>query len=388
MLRQLTRGLKRNPYPLYRVMRRVAPVFRDPVHDIWLLFDFESVKQALTDHETFSSRAAPPGGEPLDWLIFQDLPLHRKLRALIMRTFTPRSIAALEPRIVQLSNELLEPALDRRELDLVKDFAEPLPIQVIAELLGIASADRRRLQQWSTAILNLGAAVAGGEVAARAVREFGVAREEMRQYLAIVLQERRSSPQEDLLSGLLAAEVEGERLTEDDILGFFLLLLLAGSETTTNLISNTLLSLIEHPAQLELLRHQPDLLPRAIEEVLRYRSPVQLVFRCTRRPVEMRGRRIPAGKLILPMVGAANRDPKQFRDAERFDITRAEGAHVSFGHGIHFCLGAALARLETRVALSCFLERVTHFELAGAAAWSPRMDSNVHGPKHLHLRLR
>ena len=385
--RTVTDQLKRNPFPLYRVMRRVAPVVRDPLHDLWLLFDFDSVKRALTDHETFSSRAAPPGNKPLEWLIFQDPPQHRKLRAIIMRTFTPRSIAALEPRIGQLTNELLDAALPAGGLDLVADFAELLPIQVIAELLGIAGADRQRLAQWSTAILNLANAVAGGEPAARAIGEFTIAKEEMREYLNAVLAERRVTPRSDLLSGLLEAEVDGERLTEDEILGFFQLLLLAGSETTTNLISNTVLCLIEYPAQLKRLREQPELLPGALEEVLRFRSPVQMVFRTTTRRVTLHGRSIPEGKLVLSMVGSANRDPAQFPQANTFDIDRGGNAHVGFGHGIHYCLGAALARVEARVALSSFLERTASFELAGNAAWEPRSGLNVHGPKRLPIRV-
>lgn len=164
-------------------------------------------------------------------------------------------------------------------------------------------------------------------------------------------------------------------------------MLLAGSETTTNLISNTILCLMEHTGQLKRLRLQPELLPGAIEEVLRFRSPVQIVFRCTTRPVELHGRRIPAGKLVLAVVGYANRDSRQFKNAERVDITRTGSPHVGFGHGIHFCLGAALARLEARVALSCFLERVPYFELAGGADWTPSSGFNVHGPKRLPIRF-
>jgi cytochrome P450 len=387
MMRLLGDMLRRNPYPAYDVMRRVAPVFHNSVHDLWMLFDFESVKRALHDPGTFSSRAAPPGGQPLDWLIFLDPPLHTKLRALITRTFTPRAVASLEPRIAALADGLLERVLERGEMDLVADFADPLPLLVIAEMLGIPVVDRQRLARWSDAILHLGDTIMGGERAARALAAYTAAKEEMRPYLTALLDERRASPKDDLLTRLVEAEVDGERLGEEELLSFFQLLLLAGTETTTNLISNAVLCFIEHPDQLARIRAEPGLLPAALEEVLRYRTPVQMVFRATTRDVELRGRVIPGGKLVLAMVGAANRDPRQFPRAGRFDITRASAPHVGFGHGAHFCIGAALARLEARVALSALLERARDVRLASRQPWAPRTGLNVHGPRSLPLRF-
>jgi cytochrome P450 len=378
-------ALRRNPFPLYALMRRVAPVFRNRRHDFWMLFDFESVKRALHDHEAFSSRAAPPGDQPLDWLIFQDPPLHTKLRGIIMRTFTPRAIAALEPRIRDLSRELLEPAIARGAMDVAADFAVPLPLMVIAEMLGIPAGERDPLKRWSEAILGLSEAVAGGETARRVGGAFRDAKAEMRPCVLRWLVARRSDPKDDLLTRLVEAEVDGERLTDEDILGFFQLLLLAGSETTTNLIGSAVLCLAEYPGQLARLRAAPDLLESAIEEVLRFRSPVQMVFRQTRREVELRGRTIPVGKLVLAMNGSANRDPRQFRDPGRFDVTRDPNGHIAFGHGIHFCIGAPLARLEARVALQDFLSRVPRFRVDGA--WEPRKAFHVHGPSHLPIRL-
>jgi cytochrome P450 len=189
------------------------------------------------------------------------------------------------------------------------------------------------------------------------------------------------------LTRLVEAEVDGERLTQQDILGFFQLLLLAGSETTTNLINNALLCLVENPEQLARLRAEPELLPTAIEEVLRYRSPLQWMFRQTRRDIEMHGQTIPAGKLVLAMIGSANHDPQQFRESSRFDITRDPNPHIAFGHGIHFCLGAALARLESRIALSDLLKRVKGFELASDEPWEPRKGLHVHGPTRLPIRF-
>jgi cytochrome P450 len=189
------------------------------------------------------------------------------------------------------------------------------------------------------------------------------------------------------LTRLVEAEVDGERLSQKEILGFFQLLLVAGTETTTNLINNALLCLVENPEQLARLKSTPNLLPSAIEEVLRYYTPVQWVFRGTRRDVEMHGQVIPAGSLVLPGIGSANRDPKQFRDPDRFDMLRDPNPHIAFGHGIHFCLGAALSRLEARIALAELLERMRSFELASDQPWQPRQALHVYGPASLPIRF-
>jgi cytochrome P450 len=209
----------------------------------------------------------------------------------------------------------------------------------------------------------------------------------MRGYVADLAEQRRAAPKDDLLTRLVQAEVEGERLTQDELLGFFQLLLSAGHETTTNLINNAILCLIENPGQLARLRAEPRLLASAIEEILRYRSPVQAMFRMSKRDIPLHGQVIPAGKMVMAMIGSANRDPLKFRDAEHFDITRDPNPHIAFGHGIHFCIGAPLSRLEARIALSSFLERVKGFELASDAPWEPRRAIHVHGPTHLPIRF-
>jgi cytochrome P450 len=273
-------------------------------------------------------------------------------------------------------------------MDLCGDYSIPLPLMVIAEMIGIPIEDRPLFKRWSEAILGLSDAVIGdSEAKARATEAFGAAKTEMQVYLAGLLEERRTAPRDDLLTRLVEAEVDGERLTETEILDFFVLLLVAGSETTTNLISNAILSFIEHPGELIRLQTTPDLLPSAIEEVLRYRSPVQAVFRETKRDVDMHGQVIPAGKLVLPIIGSANRDPKQFHDAGHFDIARDPNPHIAFGHGIHFCLGAPLARLEAKIALGDLLARVKGFQLAGSEPWEPRKAFHVHGPSRLPIRF-
>ncbi len=374
---------RRNPYPLYDQLRAHSPLLRvPPPFNAWMIFDYEGVKWALNDHEAFSSRVpAPP------WFIFFDPPEHTKLRALISRAFTPRMVANLEPRIRQLSRDLLDRTAERGEMDLAADFSVPLAMKVIAGMIGIPSADWPRYRRWSDVVMRLSYARSGGEEAERAGRDFKAVTAEMSAYLAGMIERRRSAPQDDLLTRLIGAEVDGQRLSLQEILGFFQLLLVAGQETTANLINNAVLCLLEHPAQLAQLRAEPALLPLAIEEVLRYRSPLQWVMRTPRRNIEMHGQTIPAGNLVLPMIGSANRDPRQFHEADGFNIARDPNGHVGFGHGIHFCLGAALSRMEARVAVTDLLERLKSFELAGNRLWEPRQALNVLGPASLPIRF-
>ena len=379
----LSDDVRRDPYPWYEHMREASPVLCDPASGVCMLFDYASVKRAMDDPDTFSSRAAPPGGKPFDWLVFSDPPRHTMLRAIIMRAFTPRSIELLEPRIRTLSANLLDGLVDAGAMDLVADFATPLPTLVIAEMLGIPLDDRPRFTEWSEAIVNLSYSIPGGEEGARAQREFGIARGEIAAYLADTLDDRRSSPREDLLSRLVAGEVDGRHLTDDEIVGFFILLLSAATETTTNLVSNAMLCLMEHPDQRARLAHSLSLLPAAIEEVVRYRSPAQIIFRCATREVTMHGQVIPEGRLVLAVVGSANRDASQFPDPDTFDIARAPARHIGFGHGIHTCLGAALARLETRVAIGDLLARCPEMRLASRNPWEPRRALHVLGPSRL-----
>jgi cytochrome P450 len=378
---------RRNPYPVYDQLRGASPVFHDSRSDAWMIFDYEGVKRALTDHDAFSNDVSIVTGGAPEWFIFFDPPRHSKLRALIMRAFTPRVVVNLEPRIRELSRRLLDAKIERGEMDLAVDFAVPLPMMVIAEMIGIPTADWPRFRRWRDVILNLSHDIAGGEAAAKASREYAAATAEMRDYLPDLLEARRTAPTEDLLSRLLHAEVDGERLTDDEILGFFQLLLVGGQETTANLINNAVLCFIENPEQLARLRERLDLLPSAIEEVLRYRSPVQWMFRATKRDVPMHGQTIPARKLVLTMIGSANRDPRQFPHAGRFDIARDPNPHIAFGHGIHACLGAPLARLEARIALADLLERLRDMRLASAEPWEPRKALHVHGPNRLPIRF-
>lgn len=371
--------LRRNPYPFFQQLRESAPVLHNAAADLWFVFDYDGVKRVLTDQEHFSS-AVWASGVTSQWLVFSDPPRHSKLRALISRAFTVRTVADLEPRIREISKTLLQPL--RGTIDLVAEYTVPLPLRVIAEMLGAPAEDYPRFRRWSDAVLGLIHSVSRDAKKAAAEEAFRDVTGEMREYVGALLRARHSDPTDDLLTRLLYAEVDETRLSEEEILGFFQLLLVAGHETTTNLLTNAIVSLAEHPEQRE--RLTPEGMSSAIEEVLRYRSPVQATFRRTRRPVELHGQTIPEGKLVLPMIGSANRDPKHFREPERFDVTRDPNPHLAFGHGMHFCIGAPLTRLEARIALPDLLARkpeVLDLE------WTPRDAFHVHGPSQLQVRL-
>jgi len=380
---------RRNPYPAYDQMRSASPVFLPPF-DSWMVLDFDGVKRVLVDHDAFSSDLshAPGIGNPGEWFIFFDPPRHTKLRAIISKAFTPRVVANLEPRIRELSRQLLDDSIERGEMDLAADFSVPLPMLVIAEMIGVPAADWPRYKRWSDVILKLANTISKNEEAALNVNEYRAVTAEMRAFLPDLIAERRAARQDDLLTRLVEAEVDGERLTQEEVLGFVQLLLVGGQETTANLISNALLCFVENPDQLAQLQAAPELLPQAIEEVLRYRSPVQWILRATRRDVELHGQVIPVGKLVLAMIGSANRDPRQFPDAGRFYIAREPNPHIAFGYGIHSCLGAPLSRLEARIALADFLERVKEFELASDEPWEPRKALHVLGPSRLPIGFR
>ena len=374
---------RRNPYPLYDQLRAGSPLLRvPPPFNGWMVFDYATVKWLLNDSQVFSSRVPAP-----NWFIFFDAPEHTKLRGLISRAFTPRVIANLEPRIRELSAELLDAVAERGACDLVAEYAIPLPMKVIAGMIGIPSGDWAAYRRWSDMILRLSHSRSGGEEAERAAREFAEVTAEMRAYLDGMIAERRARPRDDLLTQLIEAELDGERLTTEEILGFFQLLVVAGQETTTDLIDNAILCFLENPDQLVRLRAAPQLMESAVEEVLRYRSPLQWMMRTPRRDTEVHGQVLPAGAFVLPMIGSANRDPRQFQDADRFDIARSPNAHLAFGHGAHFCLGASLSRLEAKIALADILNRFHTIEPASSEPWLPRPALHVHGPASLPLRV-
>jgi cytochrome P450 len=380
--------MRRDPYPVYERLRATSPVFHVAPADVWMLFDHASVKRALHDHEVFSSAVGASRGLSFEWLMFMDPPRHTKLRAIINRAFTSRAIAALEPRVRQLAKGLVDDVVARGDVDVEATLAAPLPMMVIAELLGLPLGDWPRLVGWSQAIMSLAATIIGSaNEGARASAAFLQADGEMRAYLGELIAARRAMPADDLLTRLVTAEVDGEQLSEQELVRFFELLLAAGTETTTNLIDNAIVCFIDHPAELARVLAEPARVPAALEEVLRFRSPGQAMFRATKTEVELHGVTIPAGRMVLPIIGAANRDPAVFAQPERFDVARDPNPHVAFGHGIHYCLGAPLSRLEARVVLEELLPRIRGIEYTQGAQWTPRKPFHVHGPASLPVRL-
>ncbi|APX01989.1 cytochrome P450 [Arthrobacter sp. QXT-31] len=370
-----------NPFPHYERMRASAPVFHDEVSGSWHVFRYDDVQRVLSDHGTFSSRMG--GDDPSETgqlfaasLITADPPRHRQLRSLVTQAFTPKAVEALAPRISALTGELLDAMAPKGSADLIDELAYPLPVIVIAELMGIPAEDRDRFKHWSDVIVSQTQAGARTD-------DHSSTNREMTEYFLALIEHRRRSPGSDLISNLLEAEIEGQKLSVPELLGFCALLLVAGNETTTNLIGNAVLCFTEAAETMERLRAQPALLPQAIEEVLRYRSPVQSMYRVTAAETVLGGCQVPAGAPLVAWIGSANRDERQFQHPEQFDMDRTPNRHLAFGHGIHFCLGAPLARLEARTALQGILQRLPGLALAPGAHLE-RMDSTiVYGVKEL-----
>ena len=358
---------RRDPFPLYARARREHPIYPHPGLPIVSTFRYADIQAILRDPETWSNRFPPPPGVdpsqfPPPSMLGQDPPEHTRLRGLVNQAFTPRIIRRLEPRMHEIANELLDRALERGEVDFVDALTYPLPVIVIAEIIGIPPADREQFKQWSdAAVENLGTALFVPPGADRMER-LAKLLDDMGAYFSALADERRRRPREDLLTGLVQAEVEGSRLTHDEMIRMLVLLLVAGNETTTTLIGNAVLALLEHPDAVARLRADPELTAAAVEEVLRYASPVQLDPRRATRAVELHGHRIEAGQIVVNWLGSANHDERVFTDPERFDVTRSENRHLAFGFGTHYCLGANLARLEAQVALRTLLARTRSFE--------------------------
>ncbi len=353
-----------DPYPVYRELRANAPALWSREANSWVLSRYDDVSAALADPATYSSASGifptPPGVDMtklfLPMLIMSDPPRHTQLRQIASRAFTPRRIAALEPHIKTLVKDLLDQTPETGKWDFVSGFAGPLPAIVIADMLGVPRDDRDQFREWSTTL-----------VQSNPVRgEFGAgldAAAALYEYFTAFLAERRAHPQDDLMTALVQAEVNGEYLSEEELLGFCLLLLVAGHETTTNLLSNSAVVLAQNPDVRQQLADDPGLLPAAVEELLRYDSPVQGLARTLTAPVDLHGESMQTGDTVLLLFGSANRDDHAFPHADRFDVNRQPERQVAFGHGIHFCLGASLARLEARIALQILLARHPDWEV-------------------------
>jgi hypothetical protein len=367
-----------NPYPIYDQLRSADPVRWTELWGCWLLTTYEDVVAVLQDHQRFSSRGRVTNvlqrelqpsvlaeAHPLidhysKGLINVDPPDHTRMRRLAQKTFLPCTLERLRPRVEEIVNDLIDEFEPTGKMDVVRDFAYPLPITVIAELLGVPAADRDNLKHWSGAILEFQAVPrTDAEVVLRSQK----ALLELRDYFRGVFAQRRRKPEQDLISELLAVEEQGDHLTEEELLSTCVSILIGGHETTTSLLSSAVWLFINHPDLLARARQAPTSMNSALEEVLRFESPFQRLTRVAKEDVEIRGQKIRQGQTVMGLLGAANRDPAQFPDPARFDIERSPNRHVAFAHGIHFCLGAGLARLEAPIALNILFRRLPGLRL-------------------------
>jgi cytochrome P450 len=373
-----------DPYPTYRWLRDEAPLYRNERMDFWALSRFRDVLGALVDWQTYSSaetivleRLDPRFLEATPMMIFLDPPRHDRLRKLVSRAFTPRRVASLEPMIRATAVRHLDALVAAGGGDFVRDFSTPLPMEVIYTLLGGPAADRRQLREWMDQALDRDPDTP--EIPPRAIE----ASMHQMQYWFQLLPELRSRPNDGLICGLFDAEIESDdggttRLTDGEIVGFCSLLGAAGNETTTKLLGHAAVLFARHPAEYRKVLDDPGRIPDAIEEVLRHSSPAQYAARTVTRDVEWYGETVPKGGRILLLIGAANRDEREYADPDRFDIDRQIPNQLGFGQGVHFCLGASLARLESRVALEEFARRFPRYAVDEARCRRVHM-SNVHG---------
>jgi cytochrome P450 len=371
-----------DPYPLYRQMRDEAPVYRDRRFMGWILTRYDDVLAVLRDPRVSSNRplASEPVGPSLAsvatevreirqfqgrWMMHLDPPEHTRLRTLVSKAFTATRVEALRETVLALTDELLSPAREAGYIDLVQDLASPLPALVIGDLLGVPRDDRSTLQVWSDGIA-AGMVLSGrGQAALDGFREAHRCQRELVDYFQALIAERRRRPKDDLLSAFIAAEENGSILGDDELISMCVLLLFAGQETTTGLIGNGLMALLEHPGELERLRDEPALIERAVEEFLRFDCPVQATGRRATVAMDIGGYRIEPGDFLTPVIGAANRDPKRFARADELDIARDDNRHLGFAHGPHYCLGAPLARLEGQIAIGTVVQTFARLEPGG-----------------------
>ena len=390
-------GFAADPYPQYAAMREGDPVHRTPL-EFWVLFKYEDIARFLKDPTlSVEDRNARPSA--IDQMIMDavgdraergthtmlnlDPPDHTRLRKLVTKAFTPRVIENLRPRIQAMVAEMLDHAEKRGEMDLIADYAFPLPFAVISEMLGVPAVDGDKLRGWSGLIVrslepiidtNLAIAIAD-------------ASDHMYEYVGEMIEKKRKEPADDLLSALISAEEQGDALTDDELQEQVLLLYIAGHETTVNLIGNGVLALLRNRDQLERLRADASLIPNAVEELLRYDSPVQMSRRITLKDVEIRGTLIEEGSFCGVSLASANRDRDRWGpDADTLDVTRADASHhLSFGGGVHYCLGASLARVEGQVAIGTLVDRFATIEPAADPEWNGRI--NLRGLERLPLTL-
>lgn len=373
-------AIQGNPYPTFAKLRKTAPVTRTTLPYVgkgWLVTRYDDVRMVLSDPRLVNDRrnigdSRRRAVEVLiphvfrllqDSMVMSDEPNHRRLRTIVHQAFTPRMVELMEQRITTIVDNLLARAEGSSSVDLMAALALPLPITVISEMMGVAERDRLQFHHWTSKFLE---ASSGGALAMVLQLPNGY---RMRSFFERLIAERRAKPQTDLVTALVQAEADGDRLTQDELLAMIFLLLLAGHETTVNLIGNGVLALLEHPDQLAMLRANPALIDSAIEELLRFTNPVQQpTFRYARENLELGGQLIQRGEVVLPLLASANRDETVFTHPDVLDIKRKPNRHLAFGLGVHYCLGAPLARLEARIALAAIVQRYPNLRLATTPA--------------------
>jgi len=363
---------KANPFPFYAQLRAEAPVFPVTVmkQRAWLITRYDDVlnvlkderfakdrRNAMTDEQLKKSPWVPPMFKPLEHTMLDlDSPDNTRLRALVHKAFTPRMVEKMRDQIQHLANQLLDAVEPKGSMDLIADFALPLPLTVVGQILGVPAEDNDKFHRWSKTLITSGTS-RNLLVLIPNIMAF-------MKYLKKLIKERRAYPKDDLITALVQAKDGSDQLSEDEILAMIFLLLIAGHETTVNLIGSGTLALLEHPDQLEMLRNEPGLIKTAVEELLRYVCPVEMATeRYAREDIEIAGITIPRGELAMAVIGSANRDERYFENPDMLDITRKNNRHLAFGHGVHFCLGAPLARLEGQIALSTLIQRMPNLRL-------------------------
>ncbi len=364
-----------NPYPVFQELRKQAPMHYSQVLGGWVLTRYDDVKLAISDRRFSADRMRPffaqlpseqrtafgaLGDSISRWAVFHDPPEHTRLRGLMNKAFTARAIERLEPRIQTIVDRLLDQVITRGEMDLIADFAYPLPASVILDMLGLACDDLDRIKTWSDELaLFVGSSVNTPDKYQRATASITA----MNEYFRTAIERHRHTRGDDLLTALLAAQEQGDALSDDELVATCVLLVFAGHETTTNLIGNGMLALLRHPTELERLRNDPELMPSAVEEFLRFDGPAATAVRIAREAIPLHDHTIRPGERVFAMINAANRDPRYFTDPEGLDVGRKDNRHLAFGHGIHFCIGAPLARLEARLAITAILNRCSDISL-------------------------
>ncbi len=390
-------GHRIDPYAQYHALRRAAPVYRHPLFRALFLTRYDDCAAVLRDPRFAANRTRsavfqradpfrdlPPAMRRSIFrsLLMLDPPDHTRIRNLVNKAFTPRVVEGLLPRIQEIVDECLEAVASAGEMELIADLAHPLPVRVIAELLGVPSEDRERFKRWSDGLALLVDPIGSAGRMQSAVAAF----EELAAYFGQIFEDRRRTPRDDLLSALVAAEVDGDRLDEAELLALCALILAAGHETTTNLIGKAVLALLRNPGERKRLQDDPGLIESAVEEFLRYESPVQGTDRVAVEDCEIDGQLVRRGQFVVILIGAANRDPARFPEPDRLDLGRPDNRHLAFGHGVHFCLGAHLARLEAQIAVGALLRRFPALDGPPEPdGWVPSL--TLRGPAALPLSL-